>query len=209
MKAGERLNTVTHVAGILMALAGAAFMHARAGAFADGWSGAGRAVFSAAAVLLFASSVACHSAPASGQRAWARLDHACIFVMIAASYTPFALAAPRHPENLLVLASIWLAAAGAALAAWRRDEPPAPWRYAVLGWASVAAAMPIALRAGAATSALLLAGAALYTAGTFFYRNPFGWRHAHGIWHLFVVAACGSHFAALLHAPLVGHGAGG
>jgi hemolysin III len=42
-----------------------------------------------------------------------------------------------------------------------------------------------------------VAGAALYTAGTIFYRNPRGWRHAHGTWHLFVLAGTACHYAAI------------
>jgi len=44
---------------------------------------------------------------------------------------------------------------------------------------------------------LLMAGAGLYSAGTIFYRNPRGWRHAHGMWHLFVLGGTLSHYISV------------
>jgi len=54
-----------------------------------------------------------------------------------------------------------------------------------------------ALRDGGSTLAWLVAGGAFYTAGTLFYRRFAGLRHAHGIWHLFVVAGTASHWVAV------------
>ncbi|HEY9321141.1 MAG TPA: hemolysin III family protein, partial [Achromobacter sp.] len=54
--------------------------------------------------------------------------------------------------------------------------------------------------AGALSSAglaWLLAGAAAYTIGTLFYVNDKRWRHAHGIWHLFVMGGSACHFVTV------------
>ena len=42
-----------------------------------------------------------------------------------------------------------------------------------------------------------MAGAVLYSAGTVFYRNRCGWRHAHGTWHLFVLGGTVSHYVTV------------
>ena len=45
--------------------------------------------------------------------------------------------------------------------------------------------------------AWLLAGAAVYSAGTVFYANSRRWPHAHGIWHLFVMGGTACHFVTV------------
>ncbi|MNT64456.1 hemolysin-III related [compost metagenome] len=62
-----------------------------------------------------------------------------------------------------------------------------------MGWLGVLAAAPLAAKLHATGLAWLVAGGVLYTVGTVFYRNRRGLRHAHGAWHLFVLAGTTSH----------------
>jgi len=66
-----------------------------------------------------------------------------------------------------------------------------------MGWLCMLAAVPLAARLEPAAVAWLLAGAAFYSAGTVFYRNRGGLRHAHGLWHLFVLGGTASHYMAV------------
>lgn len=89
--------------------------------------------------------------------------------------------------------------AGAAFGIWlelrpARQRGPSLPLYLLAGWGEVLASASIAPRLDAGGLAWLLAGAALYTAGTVFYRNRRGMRHAHGIWHLFVLGGTLSHY---------------
>ena len=73
------------------------------------------------------------------------------------------------------------------------------WPYLLMGWLGVSAAVPLASHLGAGGIAWLAAGGLLYTAGILFFLNDTRWRHAHGIWHLFVVGGSTAHFFAVLH----------
>ncbi|KAI1690636.1 hemolysin-III related domain-containing protein [Ditylenchus destructor] len=77
-----------------------------------------------------------------------------------------------------------------------RGAAPALPLYLAMGWLGVMCAAPIAGALSGAGLAWLLAGAGLYTVGTVFYANDKRWRHAHGIWHLFVMG--GSRTPAIL-----------
>jgi hemolysin III len=202
MHFGERFNTWTHLGGLAAVLAGAGLLLARAAKGTDNATVAGLVVFCVAATALYAASVLFHSSRGAMRARWQRADHSAIYLLIAGSCTAFVLAAPASAWGIGLLLPIW---ALSLRAMWRElrssgAAAPALMLYLGLGWAGVAAAVPAAASMGTPSLAWLLAGAALYTGGTVFYRNSRGWRHAHGTWHLFVLGGTASHFAALAHA---------
>jgi hemolysin III len=150
-------------------------------------------------------------------RAWVRrLDHSMIFVLIAGTYTPFAVLVLDEPLSVIVLAGVWGgAAAGIVFTLLWIDAPE--WltaaAYVALGWFAIVAMPQIAERAGAGALALLAAGGIAYTAGAVVYarRRPdprpasFGY---HEIFHVLVVVAATAHFIAVA-AFAVPHAAGG
>jgi hemolysin III len=150
-------------------------------------------------------------------RAWVRrLDHSMIFVLIAGTYTPFAVLVLDEPLSVIVLAGVWGgAAAGIVFTLLWIDAPK--WltaaAYVALGWFAIVAMPQIAERAGAGALALLAAGGIAYTAGAVVYarRRPdprpasFGY---HEIFHVLVVVAATAHFIAVA-AFAVPHAAGG
>lgn len=129
-----------------------------------------------------------------------RLDHAAIFVMIAGTYTPFALMKMEPGTGLILLAVVWsIAAIGVAikLLAPRYLEGVSTALYLLQGWAIVAAWHPLTEAVSARVAVLLLVGGLLYTVGVIFHlaeRLPY--RSA--IWHGFVLTAASVHFAAVL-----------
>ena len=139
-------------------------------------------------------------------RAWLRrLDHSMIFVLIAGTYTPFAVLVLEEPLNDVVLAGVWGgAAAGIVFTLLWVNAPK--WlsaaAYIALGWFSIIAIPQITERAGAGALALLAAGGVAYTAGAVIYarRRPdprpasFGY---HEIFHVLVVVAAMTHFVAI------------
>jgi hemolysin III len=128
-----------------------------------------------------------------------RFDHSAIFVMIAATYTPFAAARRGYPVGDVILALVWSAAAvGIALKMLfpRRFEKVSIALYLAMGWLIVTAIKPLAASVAAIDFWLLIAGGLIYSAGVAFYlieRIPF---HK-AIWHGFVLAAAVLHFAAI------------
>ena len=78
-----------------------------------------------------------------------------------------------------------------------RERVPSVPLYVAMGWLGVIAAVPLVQELPAAGLAWLVAGGLLYTAGIVFYANDERWRHAHGVWHLFVLAGTFCHFTAV------------
>jgi hemolysin III len=138
-------------------------------------------------------------------RTWMRrLDHSTILLLIAGTYTPFALLAFDGRIGDIILVVVWSgAAAGLVLNLAWVDAPK--WLTALvfiaLGWVGVAA-VPELLDLGLAPTALVFAGGALYTLGALAYAfrrpNPvpgtFGY---HEVFHVLVVAAAAVHFVAI------------
>ena len=70
--------------------------------------------------------------------------------------------------------------------------------YVLMGWAALAALGPLQDSLGTIGFAWLVAGGLLYTVGIIFYVLDTRLRHAHGIWHLFVIAGSAAHYVTIL-----------
>ena len=129
-----------------------------------------------------------------------RLDHAAIFLMIAGTYTPFALMKMDAEWGLTLLAVVWtMAAIGIAikLFAPRYLEGVTTALYLVQGWAVIVAWHPLVSAVPVRVAFLLMLGGVLYTIGVVFHlweRLPF----QNAIWHGFVLVAASVHFAAVI-----------
>jgi hemolysin III len=152
-------------------------------------------------VALYAASTLFHSTRGPRKRLWEKADHCAIFLLIGGTYTPYALVTLNGLWGWLLLAAVWSAAlfgiGRELLQAKGAAVKPALALYIGMGWLGVLAAVPLAARLESGGLAWLLAGSVLYTAGTVFYRNRRGFRHAHGTWHLFVLAGTASHFISV------------
>lgn len=197
--AGERFNGYSHLAGLILALGGGAVLVARAMATGEPARVAGAAVFAAASIAMYLASTVYHASQGRAKQAWRRFDHCAIYLMIAGSYTPFALAALDGAWAWALVSLMGCAALLGIAREWRADDGAAPSLplYLGMGWVAVAAAVPLLAGLGGAVLAWLLAGAACYTLGTVFYRNRRGWAYAHGAWHLFVLGGSACHAIAI------------
>ena len=140
------------------------------------------------------------------QRRWMRrLDHTMIFVLIAGTYTPFALLVMQGTLAEVILISVWaLAAAGAIfnLIWWDAPKWVTSAVYLSTGWVAIAALPQLWNEIGPLGVGLIALGGALYTAGAVVYArrrpdpNPevFGY---HEIFHLLVIAAAAVQYAAV------------
>ena len=200
IRAGERFNTATHLLGLLLALAGACILLPRALALGDPARTVGAGVFAVATISVYAASSLFHGSRGRLRALGERADHCAIHGLIAGSYTPFALAAATGSSGWVLLASVWALAAWAIRRALRTQAGQAPplRHYLALGWLCVLGVLPLAGRLDGIALGWLFAGAAMYSAGTVFYRNRGGWRHAHGTWHLFVIAGSACHYAGVM-----------
>ena len=168
---------------------------------------AGGAVFLAASVLLFGTSGLYHrrSWGPRGEAVMRRLDHANIYVFIAASYTPMALLMLDGGSRVLLLVLIWGAALGGLF--FRLFWLDAPrWLYTalyiVMGWAAVGWMGAFYASGGLAVLLLILLGGLFYTGGAVVYArkrpDPLpGWFGFHEIFHAGTVLGFASHYVAI------------
>jgi hemolysin III len=199
-----RLRGMTHLVAFLVAapVGVALVLHAE-----DGVAQGGAGVFATSVVLMLGVSILFHRRKWTPERKrWIRfLDHTSIYVLIAGTYTPFALLVLDDGWRLPILAVVW---GGAALAtAARLLWPDAPaWVVAAtcvaLGWVSVVALRQIVERIGVGATALLVAGGIAYTAGAIVYarRRPdpfpdtFGY---HEVFHALVLVALACQYVTI------------
>lgn len=200
--AGEEVaHSVTHGVGLLAAVAGLVVLVMMAAATGDAWRITACAIYASTLVLLYASSTLYHALSATRARPVLRvLDHSAIFLLIAGTYTPFALVSLRGPWGWTLLGIVWgLALLGiAAKAAFGARWPIISTAlYLGMGWVVLVAAKPLVERVPPGAIALLVAGGLAYTGGVAFY----AWtrlRYGHAIWHLFVIAGSVCHYLAVV-----------
>lgn len=129
-----------------------------------------------------------------------RFDHAAIFVMIAGTYTPFALIAIGGAWGIGLFVFVWFVAAAGVVAKLfypRRFERASVVAYLLLGWTILVAIGPLWEAVSIAGLVLLAVGGALYSLGVVFHV----WRrlpYQNAVWHGFVLAAAACHYAAVL-----------
>jgi hemolysin III len=164
-------------------------------------------VYAGAVAGLFGASALYHRIDwTPARRRWMRrLDHSMIFVLIAGTYTPFALLVLHGTLAAAILAVVWGGAlTGIVLKLVWLDAPKALIAavYVALGWVAIAALPAMIDRLGAVPTGLVLLGGALYTAGAVIYARQrpdpvpgvFGY---HEVFHALVIAAAAAHYAVV------------
>jgi len=166
------------------------------------------AIYAVSVAGLFGSSALYHRitwASAAARRWMRRLDHSMIFVLIAGTYTPFALLALKGTLATAILVAVWAgAAAGVVMKLVWIDAPK--WvvalTYVLLGWVAVAAFPQLYDAVGLTGITMVAGGGLLYTAGAVVYalRRPdpvptvFGY---HEVFHVLVIVAAALQYAVV------------
>lgn len=192
---------VIHALALVAATAGGTMLIALAATYQTPLAVLAVSIYVAGLVLMFSCSAVYNLARKSRRRElYQRLDHACIFLMIAGTYTPFTVFRLQGDWAVLLTALVWsIALLGIALKLWR---PRALARastliYILLGWIGIVAIEPLFAALGVPILTLLAIGGALYCIGTIFHhweRLPY----QNAIWHGFVLAAAGVHYGAIV-----------
>ncbi len=135
-----------------------------------------------------------------------RFDHSAIYVLIAATYTPFLTEMNDRVVAIVLLIGVWsVAAAGIALKIFfpGRFDRLAVGLYLALGWSGVIAYDSVVASLPTSTLWFIAAGGLLYSLGVIFHV----WerlRFQNAIWHSFVLVAAACHYTAVLDMILVG-----
>lgn len=201
MRHGERFNSITHLVGAALAIAGTAVLVTIAARRGDPWKIISFSVYGAMLVGLYVFSTLYHSVWGRAKPVLQKIDHCMIYLLIAGSYTPFALVSLRGVWGWSLLGAVWtLAILGIAQEIWlaKGARVLSLVIYVAMGWLALVAVAPLWLALKPAGFAWLAAGGLLYTVGIVFYALDAKLRHGHGIWHLFVLGGSACHFFTLL-----------
>jgi hemolysin III len=199
---GERLNSFTHLLGAAAAAAGLVVLVVLAAQQGDAWKLVSFSIYGVSLFLLYLFSTLYHSTRGRAKAILQKFDHHAIYLLIAGSYTPFTLVTLRGVWGWTLFGLIWgLAVLGMVVDSLhnknaRRILPMLI--YIVMGWLVVIAFKPLLAALPHAGVLWLVAGGLFYTLGIVFYALDKKLRHAHGIWHLFVLAGSVCHYLAVL-----------
>jgi hemolysin III len=198
---GERLNGYTHLAGSVLALGGAAMLVSMAAAKGDPMRVASFSVYGATLFVMYAASTFYHSTRGRAKLLFRKLDHSAIYLLIAGTYTPFALVSLSGNDGWTLFAASWsFALLGILQEVWlaKGARLTSLAIYVLMGWMGLALMAPLVHALTWNGFAWLVAGGMVYTAGIVFYLFDERFRHWHGIWHLCVMAGSAIHFFTVL-----------
>jgi hemolysin III len=194
-------DAVVHGIGIAFGVIGGATIVALAAVFAGGTRLAAVSIYAIGLVALLSVSAAYNLWPVSRTK-WLlrRFDHALIYVLIAATYTPFITRFPHGWDRYGLLFGVWAVAIGGAVL-----KVTLPGRFdrlsivlcillgasGGLAWNTISAALP------PSTVWLMLAGGVVYVVGVVFHVWD-GLRFSNAVWHSFVLVASILFYSAVL-----------
>ncbi len=171
-------------------------------------TGLALAVYAGSLVALYTTSSLYHSVPWSDtwKRRMQKLDHANIFLVVAGTFTPFAVVALEGAWRSASLIAVWTAAVvGIVLKLVQKHEGlgVSVTIQQIMGWSAVIPMWQIGNRLGVSAVILIAIGGVLYTTGMVFMLT--GWPKlfprvfsSHELFHVMVVAASSVHFVAIL-----------
>ena len=201
MYKGEFFNSISHLVAASLSLIGASVLITLAAMDGEHLKIISYSVYSATLFLLYLSSTLYHSFQGKAKRIFQRCDHLAIYLLIAGTYTPFALVAIKGATGWWLFGVVWsLALIGMII----ENIPIKGPRvipiviYMMMGWACVFTLDEMI--AGMSTTGfnLLLAGGITYSIGVIFYVLDNWYKYMHSIWHMFVIAGSFLHYFAIL-----------
>ncbi|MFY7867912.1 PAQR family membrane homeostasis protein TrhA [Exiguobacterium profundum] len=199
---GEEIaSAVTHGLGVIFSIVALVLLVMSATESGSTWNVTAVSVFGVSMILLYLFSTLMHAIPhPRAKRVLQVFDHAGIYLLIAGSYTPFALVTLHGTLGWTLFGIVW----GVAILGivWKLfSTGKYMWvsnvTYLALGWICIIAIRPLYESLGHQGFMLLLAGGIAYSVGIVFYvwqKLPFN----HAIWHLFVLAGSVFIFLSIL-----------
>src|SRR5690606_18382157 len=198
---GARLNSITHLVGAALAVAGAILLVVIAARLGDPWKIVSFSVYGVMLLGLYLASTLYHSLRGRAKRIWCKFDHCAIYLLIAGSYTPFALVSLRGAWGWTLFGVVWgLALFGIAQEIWlaKGRRLLSLLIYVAMGWLAIIAAVPLINALSWEGFRWLLLGGVVYTVGIIFYVTDEKWRYGHGVWHLFVMGGSACHYFTVM-----------
>jgi hemolysin III len=197
----ELAHAITHGVGVVMGIAVLLVLLVFSSQRKSAWEVVSCAVYGTTFILLFLGSTLYHAAQNPRTRRMLKIvDHSAIYLLIAGTYTPFALVPLRGGLGWTIFGAIWgCALLGIAFKVFftGRFKAVSLISYLFMGWFCVIAVKPLYRELITAGFVFLAVGGLCYTVGAIFYAwKALPWSHT--IWHLFVLAGSVCHFFSIL-----------
>ena len=196
----EKLNVLTHGLGLILSFIGLYLLLIKAGDMTKTTHKISLVIYGLSLIILYAASTFYHASKEPEKRRKLNIfDHASIYILIAGSYTPFALITLEGKTGWWLLGIIWsIALAGVVLKLFYtgKFEKLSTIVYVIMGWIAVFAMKPLIENLDREGLYWLIAGGLFYTIGAIFYSSS-KLKYNHAIFHVFVLLGSLSQFIAI------------
>ncbi|MFA5257968.1 MAG: hemolysin III family protein [Opitutales bacterium] len=186
----EVMNSLIHGIGLVWAVTALVLSVVFASLYSNAWLIVACSIYGASLTILYFSSFMYHSVRRlKWKKYFLTWDHACIYVLIAGSYTPFALGPLRGSVGWTIFGIVWALAIGGVIKeifASKRGGLISSLFYLGMGWICAFAIAPLYFNMTRPGFTLLFVGGLVYSVGVFFYLSR-RMKYHHAIWHLFVL----------------------
>ncbi|NBD26201.1 PAQR family membrane homeostasis protein TrhA [Paenibacillus glycinis] len=197
----EAVNAITHGFGALLSIAALVLLIVFAVLKGNAEHVVSFTIYGSMMLMLYVSSTLVHGfREGKAKRFFEIMDHACIYLFIAGTYTPILLHLVQGTMGWTLFVIVWgLALCGVVFKVFYASKFlfTSTLIYLLMGWMIVIVWGPLKAHLAAGGMHLLIAGGLLYTFGTIFYV----WRsfkHHHAVWHLFVLGGSVLHFFVIM-----------
>lgn len=203
MYQGERFNAYSHLIGALLATTGMILLIIKSLEDFTPYKFASALTYGICLTLLYLSSTLYHSISQQKIKSiLQKFDHCAIYLLIAGSYTPFTLITLKGSWGWSLFGASWgLALLGIiqelTISRNRTERPLSMALYIIMGWLIVFAIYPLTKTLSTTGLIWLILGGILYSSGIYWFINDTKIKHAHGIWHLFVLAGSLAQFICI------------
>lgn len=198
----EFWNVLTHGAGAILSLIGLFILTSKASLNNSKMEMICAVIFGLSMFILYSASTIYHAVSDEKRKLiFQKLDHLCIYILIAGTYTPVALLGLKGVWGWSIFGSIWgMAALGFVFkfSPLRKSERLSLVLYAAMGWLIIIAIKPLIINLSVNSLLYMGLGGLFYTVGIYFYANekiPYN----HAIWHLFVLAGSAFHYFGIFY----------
>lgn len=198
----EIANSVTGGIGLLLSVAGLSILVVFASLYGDAWHVVSCSVYGATLVMLYGATTLYHSIPhPKAKQILQVVDHVSIYLLIAGTYTPFALVTLRGGWGWTLFGLAWgLCFFGILfkLVFAARYDFLSTALYVAMGWLVLIAIKPVMAALPSQGLIMLLIGGLSYTFGVVFYLLDKRVPYFHTLWHIFVIAGSVLHWFAVM-----------
>jgi hemolysin III len=205
----EIFNSLTHIAGVGLSITALVLLIVFSVRYGSAKMVAANSIYGATLIILYLASSIYHAAPRSKtKKILEAIDHSCIYLLIAGTYTPFTLLVLPGAWGWSLFGAIWgIALIGVIFKArfTGRFELISLLSYLLMGWIVIIAINPLIHNIPMGGLIWLVLGGLCYTIGAIFYALDTKFYFSHVIWHVFVLAGSICHFFSIFFYVVLVH----